>query len=327
MKETAYAYAVAYTRALENRMLQRADLEAMLALPSEKDALKYLADKGYGNSGSKTAAGAEEMMKNELEYTWSEVQNACPEGAPIDILLYQNDFHNLKTILKSIFDGSVSGYESLLLGPYITDPAFIYESITTGKTDDFPPLLRDAAKRAYDILASTNDGQLAEIELDKAAFSAMAEVAANSREPFLIGWADLSIALLNMSIALRGAKAKKSKSFLTGAMLKCKNIDNSVLLNAAESGLTEVIAAFTQCGFEDAAKAAEESVSEFERWRDNKRLNYLKAARYKAFGFEPLLGFLVGKQTELQSVRIILSGLRGGIDAETLRGRLRDLYV
>ena len=48
---------------------------------------------------------------------------------------------------------------------------------------------------------------------------------------------------------------------------------------------------------------------------------------HKTFGFEPLLGFLFGKQIEIQSVRIIITGIKAGIPVENMRERLRDLYV
>ncbi len=80
-------------------------------------------------------------------------------------------------------------------------------------------------------------------------------------------------------------------------------------------------------GHEDGAEAANRSISEFEKWSDNKLMDYVKSAQYKSFGFEPLLAFLYGKKTETQALRIVLYGLLNNIPKNTLRERLRELYV
>ena len=318
MKETKYAYAAAYTRTLENKMLTKSDLEVLINMPSADAVLKHLADSGYGG-------GIGDILKNELKHVWNEVKFACPEGAPIDILLYQNDFHNLKSILKAVF--SRIPYEALMLEPYTIEPKIIYDAISTGKLENLPGILQKSAAEAFNILARSNDGQLAEIVLDKAVFLLMAKTAEQSKDTFLIDWVDLCTAILNMKIALRGAYSGRSREFLNSAMLPCAKISLEALLDAAAHGVPAVLNVFEHSGFEGSSAAALKSVSEFEKWCDNRQMDYLKAVRYKPLGFEPLLGFLVGKQVELQSIRIILSGLGNGISTEILRERLRDLYV
>jgi len=315
MKETEYAYAAAYTRTLENRMLTKSDFEVLMKLPTEEALIRQLAEKGYG--GGKDVFS--DMLKNELQNAWNEVRFACPKGAPVDILLYQNDFHNLKTILKAVF--GQSDYKSLILEPCTIEPKIIYDAVLTGRLEGLPYILKKPALKAYDILARSNDGQLAEIVIDKAVFLLMKETAINSKDEFLIDWVDLYIAIMNIKIAFRGARTGKSKEFLLDSMLPCRKISIEALASY------ELSAVLSNSEFSDALKAAEKSVSEFEKWCDNKQMDYLKAAKYKTLGFEPLLGFLVGKQVELQSLRIILSGIKNGIPTEILRGRLRDLYV
>ena len=54
---------------------------------------------------------------------------------------------------------------------------------------------------------------------------------------------------------------------------------------------------------------------------------YLAGARYVAFGEAPLIGYLAARETELTNVRVILSGRLAGLDADTIRERLRESYV
>ena len=325
MKETEFVYASAYTRTLENKMLKKQDIEKLLSSSSLEEALRVLADKGYGNIKTGQIPDAETLLKEELAYIWREVKDACPKDAPIHILFYQNDFHNLKTILKSVFGRTA--YESLMLEPYTVSPDVIHRAVTAGNIESLPDIFKSAASEAYYILARDNDGQLAEILLDKALFTLMRETAEKSKNTFLINWVDLNIAIMDMKTALRCAYSGKVTDFIRDSMLDCRLINANELASASAQGVSAVLKYFAQAGFEEAAKAARESIGAFEKWCDNELIRYLQPARYKTFGFEPIFGFLVGKQFELQSVRIILSGIRSGVPAGVLRERLRDLYV
>ena len=48
MNKTDYAYSVAYIRAVENKLLTKADIENLIAAKSPDEALQLLLDKGYG---------------------------------------------------------------------------------------------------------------------------------------------------------------------------------------------------------------------------------------------------------------------------------------
>jgi len=323
VRDTDFAYASTYARTLENKMLDKADFEALLGAPSAEHALKYLSDKGYGGGKKGESGSADALLKGELAYIWDEVKDVCPKGASIDVLLYQNDFHNLKTILKSVFSGAA--YEPLMLEPCTAEPGAVHSAVTEGSTDVLPELLKNPAEEAYRVLARDEDGQLAEIILDKALYSAMNVAARRSKSDFLADWVDLNIAVMNMKIALRGVRGGKSAAFLRDAMLGCKRINADTLASAAAQDVAAVVQVFAQSGFADAADAAG-SINIFEKWCDDLLLRYARAAGEKLFGFETVFSFFICKQFELRAVRVILSGLRSGIPSDALRERLGDLY-
>ena len=325
IKETDYAFAVAYTRTLQNRMLERADFDTLLAVSSTSEALRYLMDRGYGSKNYDRLPSPEVLLKDELAYVMNEVSNACPDGAPISLVLYRNDFANLKTILKALFSGL--DYRSLAIEPYTVPPDELHTAIAESRFDDLPMFISEPALEAYRILARNEDGQQAEIALDKAFYKTIKEVALATKDLALIDWVDLSIAIMDMKIALRGAYSGKNSEFLREAMLECTRFDIDALAEAIEAGVPSVLDHFSENGYPAAAIAAEESISGFEKWCDNELMNNLRSARYDAFGFKPILGFLVGKQFELQTVRIIFSGLQGSIPSTELSDRMRDIYV
>ena len=328
MKDTHFAFSVAYMRTMENKMLGQSDIDALLNMSDAGEAIKYLSDRNYGSMERKGGEGKQEiddMLKAEQELAWQEIREACPKGAPIDVLLYQNDFQNLKTILKAFF--SKSNWEDLMIYPSTVDTALIYRAIAENEMDELPLLLQKPAKDAYEVLARTNDGQRAEVILDKAAFRAMKKTAEEHKNKFLLQWVELWATLLNMKMLLRGTLQHKDKAFLAEAMLPTDDINSSYMVDAAAQDKQALLQAFTEAGFEDGAEAAGRSMSEFEKWSDNKLMDFVKDAKNSSFGFEPLVAFLFGKKAELQAVRIVLYGLLNHIPKNILKERLRDMYV
>ena len=324
MRDTDFAYASAYTRTMENRMLSKADFEALLHASSYNDAMRILLDKGYGRQ--EKTLDLEVLIQEELSFVWDEITDACPEDAPISILLYPADFHNMKAVLKSIFSGVA--HEPLVMAPYTVDPDEIRRAMTDGKPDDLPEMLRAPADEAYHVLAQEGDGQRADIILDLGLYSAMGAAAERAGSAFLTDWVDINIALMDLKVALRGASGGMRKEFFLGAMLPCKRLNTSALADdASQGGLADVLSFMERSGFEKGAEAARSSAGAFEKWCDNQLIQYACAARMETFGMAPALGFFIGKEFELRGVRMILSGIRSGIEADTLRERLRDTYV
>jgi V/A-type H+-transporting ATPase subunit C len=315
-------------RTMENKMISQSDLDAMLNMGSVGEAVKFLADRNYGvgeRTGNEGKKEIDEMLKAELEDAWQEIREACPKGAPIDVLLYQNDFQNAKTVLKAVFSGA--DWERLVIHPCTVEPRSIYMAVSEKDFDELPVLLREPVMAAYELLARTNDGQRAEIILDKAAFAAMRRMSEAYKNKFLLGWVELWAILTNMKTALRGVRDKRDRKYLQEAFLDTSDLNMDRLLDAAAQDMAAVLGAFAENGYEEAVEAAGKSFSEFEKWADNMLMDYVKSAQYASFGFEPLVAFLFGKKAELQALRIVLYGLLNQVPKNTLKERLREMYV
>ena len=190
MHETEYAYAVAYMKTLENKMLSQNEIEALIVASDVIGAMKILIDKGFGKS-SKSYSQVDELLKDELEKIWVEAKNACSEEAPLDIILYKNDFHNLKTILKASVYGVA--WDGLMLRPCTVEPELIDSCLKSSDFEDLPRFIRDAAKNGYELVTKTGDGQLFEIYVDKSQFIAMKALLNASKSEFLKEWVNLEI--------------------------------------------------------------------------------------------------------------------------------------
>ena len=321
MKDTEYIYASAYVRTLENRMLRAADFETLIGSSSLDEALRYLTGKGYGVNADDLDA----LFQDEMSLAYREVSDACPKDAPIQFPLIQNDFHNLKTIIKALSGGT--GHAHLMLGPNTTDPDLMKSAIVAGDFDSLPAMFQEPALKAYGMMVRDNDGQLAELLLDRALMCVFRQIADHSGNSFLAGWVDLNICIMNMKTALRGLATGRSRVLLREAMLECRLISADDLADASVQDVQSLERVFMRSGFTQIAKAARESIGTFEKWCDNECIQYLRRARRLTFGFEPVFGYLLGRQYELRGVRMILYGLRSGVSPQHLRERMRDSYA
>ena len=303
-------------------MLTSQEVESLLMCDGLSSATKLLLDKGYGEnlSGNETI---DEILRSELNKAWNEAIEACPEGAPLDILLYKNDFHNLKTILKAVVSGTK--WNNLILKPCIENPENIANAIKTTDYANLAEFMKNACIKAYKIIAETHDGQMVEVYLDRVCLEKMKERAKKEKSDFLTGWVDLNILIANMKTAARSVG--KNKDFIKEAMIDGETVITQKLIGAASISKKNVCDAISDIGYGNAAELLEKSFSSFEMWCDNKKIEYIKKAKSLCFGFEPILAFLIGKEYELQTVRIILSGIENGVPKEIIRERLRDIYV
>lgn len=56
-------------------------------------------------------------------------------------------------------------------------------------------------------------------------------------------------------------------------------------------------------------------------------LRQLKKAKFVPFGLEPLIAYMIAKENDLKTARIILAGKVAGIDKQRIAEKVRETYV
>ena len=80
-----------------------------------------------------------------------------------------------------------------------------------------PANMRAAAEEAYETFLHTRDGQLCDIIVDRAALEAI-YAEGKSREPVIRAYAESTVAVADIKIAVRSQKTAKSLEFIKRAM-------------------------------------------------------------------------------------------------------------
>jgi len=318
-----YTYAVARIRALEVSLFSNAVIDQLIACQSYEQCLQFLAERGWGDTD--TSADGEKMLKREEEKIWQTVRELSIDKKKFEVLSYQKLFHNLKAAVKAacvkevprdIFyeDTEVSGQEML-------------DIIREKDFGRLPAGMSQAAQQACDALLHAGDGQLCDIIIDRAALDAIYKAGMESEDEIIRDYARSVVAVADIKIAVRAQKTAKSIEFMKQAMVECGSISVDQLAKAALSGPEAIRDYLLGTEYAGGAEALSESMSAFERWCDNRIIQTISPQKYKAFTIGPVVAYVLARQNEIKTVRIVLSGKRSELPEGAIRERVREMYV
>ena len=212
-----YAYAVARIRGLETGLLNQAAIEQLLACQDEQQCLQILTEKGWGNGDP--VAGADAILSREREKIWEIMDSLVADRSVFSVLSYQDLFHNLKAAVKaSILQGAAP---NIFFSDCSIDGEDMVKFLTDKEYDRFPEDMREAAREAYETFLHTRDGQLADIIVDRAALDAIKKAGERSKEEIVRQYAESTVAVADIRIAVRACKTGKSSDFMKKAMAEC----------------------------------------------------------------------------------------------------------
>ena len=110
-------------------------------------------------------------------------------------------------------------------------------------------------------------------------------------------------------------------------MAECDSVSVNQLAKAALSGMDAIREYLMGTAYAEGAQALEESPSAFERWCDNRIIQTISPQNYHAFTIGPVIAYVIARQNEIKTVRIILSGKLNDLPDDSIRERVREMYV
>ena len=324
MSYVDYTYAVARIRAMEMTLFSSATIEQLMAMKSYDSCLQFLMECGWGDTD--TPMNAEAILAKENEKTWNVIKELLKEKQSVlDVFSYQKLFHNLKSAIKASVTTSAHG--TIYFDDCAIDGKSMEQIVKERDFDSLPEFMQEAAREAYETFLHTRDGQLCDIIVDRATLEAIYEAGKKAEDPIIKDYAESTVAVANIKIAVRSQKTAKSLEFMKRAMAPCDSISVERLMMAALSGMEAICEYLTGTSYAGGAEALKESPSAFERWCDNQLIETIKPQKYNPFSIGPLVAYVLARQNEIKTVRIILTGKLNELPDEQMRERIREMYV
>ena len=234
-------------------------------------------------------------------------------------------YHNLKAAIKEVCTEEKNRH---IFYEDVSIPGSVMLEIV--KERDFgklPAHMQNAAQEAYETLLHTRDGQLCDVIIDKAALDAIYQAGKASDVAIIRDYAESTVAVADIKIAVRSQKTAKSIEFMKRAMAECASVSVDQLSKAALAGADSISEYLLGTAYAEGAEALRTSPSAFERWCDNRIIQTISPQKYNAFTIGPVIAYVIARQNEIKTVRIILSGKLNELPDDSIRERVREMYV
>lgn len=344
LQPTEYTYASARIRALENRMVGRERIAVLAEARSADEVMEHLAGyglAGYGltapspsedaatpETGDASGALREEILTDVLRSAYAEVESTAPNPELFRYFRYPYDCNNVKAAIKCAVRGiSAEG----MLFDFGTVPAQEVEGLLReGKYGTFPPAMAAAIPQARQLYDKTGDPRRIDTTLDRACYEDMLAVAAG--DPTLLSWLRVRIDLTNILITLRILRMNMGGTglgFLTEALLPGGTLSADLLLAACREGEACLWSSLMPTPYEALGRVEGDPrpLSAVERAADDLYMERVRKDARAPFGAPVVAGYLVGWETAVKNIRIILAAKDAGLSPAVIRERIRLSYV
>ncbi len=325
-----FAFATGSVRVLERRLLTSVQLGRMAEAADAAEVWRMLADAGMARATEVGWLNYEDALTSELQELYRYVNLVSPKPELTNWLAHRYDFHNLKVFLKAHFLNEDP--TDAVFGVGLVPAKLIEQAVKTEIWKALPEELAGAGEGASAEYERTKSAQAFDIIVDRRMY---AHLKAAGRHPFLQALVDMWCDLINLKTALRAKVLGKGKEFFNKALIgpgsipfeRLHSLFDAHLENWAEElRYTQYSSLVTQAlaRWEGGSPV---NLAHIEKLSDDFVTERLSAAKLALYGVEPLVAYVLAKETEIKNIRIIMVGKINGIPPEALKERIRMSYV
>lgn len=333
MDRMDFTHAVARLRVMEKRLLDKNKVERLLDASGAEEVLRILQETVYseGINNIESTYEYEKVLKEELVNLYDSLYKISPVKDVIDIMSMRYDYHNIKVLIKAKALNKDLSNILIPIGTIKVDT--LKNCIVTG---DLKPLGKDVADAIKNIetkFEETKDPQVIDVLLDKYMFNSMLLKAKEMNIDYITRYVLESIDITNIKTMLRVKKQNKDGRFLESVLIPNGTINTRIYLEGLNDSLEGFIAKISRTAYSKVLSsileeyAASGNISSLDALYDNYIMSNVRDAKRVNFGPEPIIAYIIAKETEIKIIRIIMVGKINGVSTEIIRERLRDLYV
>jgi V/A-type H+/Na+-transporting ATPase subunit C len=320
-----YGFAVGRVRVLEAHLLPRATYERLIDARSLSEQRRILGETIYGGylEMAHTIEGIERGLDAALTDLYDDF--LCKANLPrpfVEFFLVRHEYENLKGRLKAEALGTSPT-------PMLTRLGCASVQAFEGPSEKLPPRMRVSERKVRRAIAR-DDGTLPPDEIEDAVdtelFNALAEIAEESRSPFVRELFQLEADIGNVRAFVR-ARARDipvsevRTRFVPGGRISIQALVSAYRLQPVEAASR--LAATRLLPGVDVEAVADPARFDIEAVRIVS--GRVRASRMIAVGPEPVLGYIKERQAEVTALRVLLMGSLARVPATHLRERLKDV--
>ena len=333
MKRSDFVHGVTQIKVIETRLLTKETIDRMIEAEDLDQALKLLSETEYSKSfkGDLGGKNYENILSRELLRIYDLTRDVSADQTVVDLLALKYDYHNLKVMVKEKIIGKDFDYLYVSVGSLPLE-----ELKKAYKEKDFSQIPQefktsiDAVEKDYE---ENMDPQRIDIIFDKYYFRHFYKMAKDTGIELFIKYVQNMIDFTNVSSLIRLKKQNKDLTFCEDVILENGNITKEEILECFDYELEDMIVRLEELEVPESIilglNSYKESgrLSNFEKYKDNYLMDLNKPSKYISLGPEPIFSYIIAKEAEIKTLRIVLVGKLNNLSPELIRERVRELYV
>lgn len=332
MDREQFIQASATTRVYEKNLISNDQLKRLIDLDSVSEVLQALSDTIYSEyiQKLKRPEDYEEILKKELQRVFKTMDEITPDHYVVRFLEQKYIYHNLKVLVKEIIQDK--DYSDMYIDIGDVDYKKIKDMIKeeNKKSDD---RYYNNVKKAIDLYNEKKDPQVIDLSLDKDYYKTLLDLAYSMKYQFFIDYTKTRIDFINIKSLLRAKSQKKTPEFVDNIVIDGGNIDKNEFRKYvnqeidADSNLFKSSDIYYYVRSAIEAKDIYKTMSQYEKVVDNYLMDLIIDTKSLTYGAETIFSYIVGKETEIKNLRIILVSKLNDLPREFIEERLRKSYV
>jgi len=321
-----YGYAAAVVRVLQTQMVPRAVFLDMANAPGFNEAAECLSGTEYAISENTSSLKQIEAMliekRSELRTLFGET---ILDEELVGLLRAREDFANMRLAIRRVVTEKPIGSDYSNEGSVSADE---FESIFENESySDFPEYLHEAVEAAVLGYYQNKDIRRIDYEIDKFQSAYKIKKACQMCNTFLLSLFRTQVDMMNIKTMLRLKAAGKNEKefFLPGGF-----VDTDLLVHCLDLEYEAIGPLFYATPYHDVVDAGanylarQHSFLRLEKECESYMMDFLNTANTITAGPQPVIAYLLMKENEIRTVRMLLTCKASGIDAKMIIDRLAD---
>ena len=308
---TDYIFSSAFVRSHEKDLIKKEQFRAMINSDNIDEVRNQV-----------TPALEDDMF--------DEIKDMSKEYKGLDVLIYQNDYHNIKVLLKAEELGK--DYSDILIDKGTVPADVMTEAVRNRSGIWISEYMHKAILEAAEVLGRTKDPQLVDFVCDKYCFMEINKIADESKNEFIKGYVRLSIDAINFKTYIRMKALGQNWTYFKDLFIPGGNVDDVVYSRIFDADAATFASNFNGSALYEAITTGRDNLEHtgdyalIEKLCDDAIVEYIKTAKGISFGIEVLFAYLVAKQMEIKNIRILMAGKIAGMDPGKIEERIRKTY-
>ncbi len=278
---------------------------------------RTLLDMGFGAGGSFAAEDFDALFAYERERQRAFLCEFNVDGA-LDAFLLEYDFLNLKSVLKA----QACGKRASVVTTGLVGAEELEQMALQTDEEKIPPFFREAIVQVR-ALGENPNPRLIDTAVDKQA-NRMALAKVKRGDKLLRAYFVQKTDQINLISFLRCKKLDLSAKFYGETFLEGGELELASLYDQPLEKLRDAVKGRIYA--ESFFKALDDgNIIAFEVACDNALLQLVEGQRDDMFSLAPILAYYLCREAAIKTARLIVAGVRNGVEPSAVRERLRDV--